>query len=110
MRAAHHGFLFLCLLLCPALGIGAGLSFTGSLERVGEQSISVKLAGRTVIDAMARNAPELANQYRFGDEVSIDYQIDPAHLGCGRVAVSISRNHGDASRPAARAIGIAGVA
>ena len=55
---------------------GAGISFTGSLERVGDQSISVKLADRRVIDAMLANsaalaASAIAAQYRMGDQVEI---------------------------------------
>jgi hypothetical protein len=55
---------------------GADISFTGSLERVGDQSISVKLADRRVIDAMLPGTPDIrasaiAAQYGFGDEVEI---------------------------------------
>jgi hypothetical protein len=64
------------LVLQPGRGFEAGMSFTGSLERVGDQSISVKLADRRVIDAMLSTAPALgasaiAAQYRMGDEVEI---------------------------------------
>jgi hypothetical protein len=57
-------------------GFDGDTSFTGSLERVGEQSISVKLADRTVVDAMLANAPALAAsaiaaKYSMGDEVEI---------------------------------------
>lgn len=52
------------------------MSFTGSLERVGDDSISVKLADRRVIDAMLPNtaalgASAIAAQYSMGDEVEI---------------------------------------
>ena len=62
------------LLLQAGRVCGADLSFTGTLERVGDQSISVKLADRRVIDAMLPGTPDLrasaiAAQYRFGDEV-----------------------------------------
>jgi hypothetical protein len=55
---------------------GADVSFTGSLERVGDQSISVKLADRRVIDARLPGTADLrasaiAAGYRFGDEVEI---------------------------------------
>ena len=72
-----------CLLLVAfllALPVGHGyqgaLSFTGGLERVGDQSISIKLPDRRVIDAMLPNAPDLsparlAAQYIMGDEVEI---------------------------------------
>jgi hypothetical protein len=73
-------FLLASLLpLRPARGFAAGISFTGSLERVGDQSISVKLADRRVIDAMLPNTPALAStaivaQYHMGDEVEIKCQ------------------------------------
>ena len=62
--------------LQPGRGFGAGLSFTGGLERVGDESISIKLADRRVIDAMlpsatALSASALAAQYSLGDEVEI---------------------------------------
>ena len=60
----------------PGRGFDGDISFTGSLERVGDQSISVKLADRTVIDAMLSNAPALAAsaiaaKSSMGDEVEI---------------------------------------
>ena len=53
------------------------MSFTGSLERVGDQSISVKLADRRVIDAMLPNTPALAAtalaaKYIMGDRVELE--------------------------------------
>src|SRR5580658_1103872 len=62
--------------LQPGRGFEAGISFTGNLERVGDQSISIKLADRRVIDAMLPNTPALgasaiAAQYSMGDEVEI---------------------------------------
>src|SRR5580704_16750173 len=64
------------LVLQQGRGFEAGISFTGSLERVGDQSMSIKLADRRVIDAMLPNTPALeasaiAAQYRMGDEVEI---------------------------------------
>jgi hypothetical protein len=64
------------LVLQPGRAFEAGISFTGSLERVGEQSMSIKLADRRVIDAMLPNTPALgasalAAQYSMGDEVEI---------------------------------------
>jgi hypothetical protein len=64
------------LVLQPGRGFEAEISFTGNLERVGDQSISVKLADRRVIDAMLPNTSSLgasavAAQYRMGDEVEI---------------------------------------
>jgi hypothetical protein len=64
------------LVLQPGRGFGTDPSFTGSLERVGDQSISVKLADRRVIDARLPDTPDLqaaalAAEYRFGDEVEI---------------------------------------
>jgi len=60
----------------PGRGFQAGISFTGGLERVGDRSISVKLADRRVIDAMLPNTPALgsaalAAQYKMGDQVEI---------------------------------------
>jgi len=64
------------LVLQPGRGFEAGISFTGSLERVGDQSVSIKLADRRVIDAMLPNTPALgasaiAAQYSMGDEVEM---------------------------------------
>jgi hypothetical protein len=65
--------------LQPGRGSATGLTFTGGLERVGDQSISVKLADRRVIDAMLPNTPALASaavaaRYTMGDEVEIECQ------------------------------------
>jgi hypothetical protein len=75
----------LCLLasllpLRPERGAAAGISFTGNLDRVGDQSISVKLADRRVIDAMLPNTPDLgstalAARYIMGDEVEIECKL-----------------------------------
>src|SRR5580704_8335981 len=69
----------------------SGASFSGSLERVGNQSISVRLADRRVIDAMLPNTPPLeaaamAAEYRSGDEVEINCKkISPVwEEGTGR--------------------------
>ena len=64
------------LILQPGRGFGAGLYFSGNLERVGDKSVSVRLADRRVIDAMLPDTPPLdamaiAEQYRFGDQVEI---------------------------------------
>ncbi len=64
------------LLLPPGRGFAADISFTGSLERVGDQSISIKLPDRRVIDAMLPNsssldAPAIAAQYSMGDEMEV---------------------------------------
>ena len=70
------------LAMPPGRGFEGGLSFTGALERVGDQSISIKLPDRTVIDAMLPTAPALdaaavAAQYKMGDEVEIKCQPIP---------------------------------
>jgi hypothetical protein len=76
-------FLLASLLLQPGRGSEGDLSFTGSLERVGDQSVSVKLADRRVIDAMLPNTPALestaiAAHYKMGDELEIECKpIDP---------------------------------
>ena len=64
------------LVLQPGRGFESGMSFTGSLERVGDHSVSTKLADRRVIDAMLPATPSLkasaiAAQYIMGDEVEI---------------------------------------
>ena len=69
-------FLASLLVLQPGRSFEAGISFIGSLERVGDQSISIKLADRRVIDAMlpktaALGASAIAAQYSMGDEVEI---------------------------------------
>ncbi len=66
----------LLLFLQPGRGFQTGVSFTGNLERVGNQSISIKLADRVVVDAMLPNTPPLeasalAAQYHMGDEVQV---------------------------------------
>ena len=63
--------------LQPGRGSAAGISFTGSMERVGDQSISVKLADHRVIDAMLPNTAALgstaiAARFIMGDEVEIE--------------------------------------
>jgi hypothetical protein len=68
--------LALFLVLQHGRGFEADPSFTGSLERVGEGSISVKLDDRRVIDALLPNSPPLessaiAAQYSMGDKVEI---------------------------------------
>lgn len=70
-------FLLAALLVSqPGRGFETDLSFTGGLERVGDQSISVKLPDRRVIDAMLPDTPALdasaiAAHYSMGDEVEI---------------------------------------
>jgi hypothetical protein len=67
------------LLLAPfvlQLGFAAGDSLSGSLERVGNESISIRLADRRIIDAVLPNTPPLdaatvAAQYRLGDLVEV---------------------------------------
>ncbi len=59
---------------CPALA--ADLTFSGSLERVGHESISIRLADRRLIDARLPSTPllspaKIAKQYNFGDQVQI---------------------------------------
>ena len=72
---------WLCL-LAPLLALQMGrgfetnFSFSGSLERVGDKSVSIRLADRRVIDAMLPNSPALAaaaiaNEYDWGDRVEI---------------------------------------
>jgi hypothetical protein len=77
-RVAMRLSLLAALAVAPASrGFAAGISFSGSLERVGNRSISLKLADRRVIDAMLLDAPSLtpqaiAGQYSMGDMIEID--------------------------------------
>jgi hypothetical protein len=64
------------LFLQPGRGFEPDLAFTGSMERVGEHSLSIKLTDRRVIDAILPNtstlgAEALAARYRMGDEVEV---------------------------------------
>jgi hypothetical protein len=64
------------LVLAPGLGFAAVNSFSGGLERVGNGSLSIRLADRRVIDAMLPGAPGLdadtiTARYRMGDLVEI---------------------------------------
>ena len=80
-RKARRTSIWLCLLadflvLLPGLAFAAGSSFSGSLERVGSGSISLRLADRRVIDALLPNTPPLeaatvAAQYSRGDRVEV---------------------------------------
>ena len=70
------------LILPPGRGFETGMSFSGSLERVGDHSISVKMADRIVIDALLPNttpfeASAIAAKYRMGDEVEISCKPIP---------------------------------
>lgn len=65
------------LLLCqPYRGLAADVSFSGTLERVGQESISIQLADRRVIDARLPNtssftALAISAAYRMGDLVEM---------------------------------------
>jgi hypothetical protein len=66
----------LVLVFQPCGGLAADLNFSGSLQRVGHQSVSVRLADRRVIDARLPNtalltAEKIAAQYKMGDQVEI---------------------------------------
>lgn len=68
--------LFLLLVSPPALGFAPGSSFSGMLERVGEGSISIRLADRRVIDAILPDTPPLdpatvAARYSLGDQLEV---------------------------------------
>jgi len=67
-------FLLLGLPFYPAFA--NGLNFSGSLERLTEDSISIRLADRRIIDAKPASTGELAadkiaRRYKFGDHVEI---------------------------------------
>jgi hypothetical protein len=64
------------LLLLPCRGFASDLTFSGSLVRVGHESISLKLADRRVIDARLPNksllaAGTMAAQFKLGDQIQI---------------------------------------
>jgi hypothetical protein len=66
----------LVLVLQPCRGFAADVVFSGSLERVGHESISVRLPDHRVIDARLPNtrllaAGKIAAQYNMGDQVEI---------------------------------------
>ena len=70
--------LILLAAVCFGLGQGfaAGLAFSGTLVRVGNESVSVRLEDRRVVDARLPNtehltAKEIAAQYGVGDQVEI---------------------------------------
>ncbi|MGA3202486.1 MAG: hypothetical protein ABSF12_08325 [Bryobacteraceae bacterium] len=67
---------WLTLLLVPCGGFAADLVFSGSLERVGHESISIRLSDRRVIDARLPSssllqAEAVAAQYEMGDRVQM---------------------------------------
>jgi hypothetical protein len=71
-------WLILCL-LPPGHAFAVGITFSGTLERVGNGSLSVRLADRRVIDAALLSRPGLdsgavAAQYRLGDQLEIACQ------------------------------------
>ena len=64
------------LVLQTGRAFETGISFSGTLERLGNQSISIRLPDRRLIDAMLPNTPDLgassiAAQYTLGDQVEI---------------------------------------
>ena len=66
----------LVFLLQPCRGFAADVVFSGSMERVGHESVSVRLADRRMIDARLPNTPllspaKIAAQYNLGDQVQI---------------------------------------
>jgi hypothetical protein len=66
----------LLLFLQPCRAFASDLVFSGNLERVGHESISVKLADRRVIDARLPNtapltAGKIAAEHQMGDQVQI---------------------------------------
>ncbi len=68
--------LMVFLALDPGLAFATGSSFSGSLERIGSGSISVRLTDRRVFDAMLPNKPDLepgalAAQFSMGDQVEV---------------------------------------
>jgi hypothetical protein len=73
----------LLLLFQPCGGLAADLIFSGGLQRVGQESISVRLADGRLIDARVPNrsglAPwTIASHYSIGDQVQITcQQIEP---------------------------------
>jgi hypothetical protein len=74
----------LILLLCPWRGAAADVTFSGALESLGHETISVRLADQRVIEARLPNtrnlsAEKIAAQYQIGDQVQISCKaIQPA--------------------------------
>lgn len=70
------------LVLRAALALATASSFTGYLERVGNGSLSIRLADRRIIDAMLPDTPTLdadaiLARYKMGDQVEITCQSIP---------------------------------
>src|SRR5579862_6071967 len=74
---------FVAVLLAWHAGLAADVTFTGCLERAGNQSISIRLADRRVICALLPDTPQLAPaaiaaRFHMGDQVEITCkQIEP---------------------------------
>ena len=78
-RATTFWSLLAWFLLQPGLAFASGMTFSGALERVGNGSLSIRLADRRVIDAALPNRSGLdsgavAAQYRVGDQLEIACQ------------------------------------
>jgi len=70
------------LVLQPAPGFAEVVSFSGGLERVGDGSVSIRLADRRIIDALLPKTPgldaaALVARYRMDDQVEITCQPIP---------------------------------
>ena len=86
LRRTHRGTDWLLLVsflaFQPKPAITADLSFSGTLERLGTGSISIRVPDRRVIDAMLPNTTELNSDalallYRMGDQVEVACKTIP---------------------------------
>jgi hypothetical protein len=64
------------LVLQAGSAVASDATFSGTLERVGSNSLSIKLSDRRIVDAMFPNSPTLdvstiATQYLMGDQLEI---------------------------------------
>jgi hypothetical protein len=79
MLPARTLLLAAALLLQPCSGFAADQVFSGSLQRVGRESMTVRLNDGTLVDAVLPNrsgltAETLASRYNLGDQIQITCQ------------------------------------
>src|SRR5581483_6043520 len=75
-RRANLALSCLFAFLTPQVGHAAGVSFSGTLERVSAGSLSIRLTDRRIIDAglpdtAPLNSEAILRQYRMGDQVEV---------------------------------------
>ena len=82
LRLAWFTPVAVLVVLGPCRAFPADLVFSGSLERVRHESISIRLANRILIEARLPNTPDLAAraivaQFNIGDHVQITCRAIP---------------------------------